>query len=37
MELAQGYVQVLRKAVSNPNDDPDHGKPGDQRKRAALI
>jgi fatty acid desaturase len=37
MELAQGYVQVLRKAISNPNDDPDHGTPADQRKRAALI
>ena len=37
MELAQGYVQVLRKAISNPSDDPEHGTPADQRKRAALI
>jgi hypothetical protein len=37
MELAQGYLAVLRKAVSKPHDDPDHGQPGDQRKRAALI
>jgi fatty acid desaturase len=37
MELAPGYLAVLRQAVSNPHDDPDHGKPGDQRKRAALI
>ena len=37
MELAAGYVAVLRQAVSNPNNDPDHGQPGDQRKRAALI
>jgi fatty acid desaturase len=37
MELAPGYLAVLRKAVSNPNNDADHGKPGNQRKRAALI
>ena len=37
MELTQGYRQVLRKAISNPHDDPDHGTPADQRKRAALI
>jgi fatty acid desaturase len=37
MELAPGYVAVLRQAVSNPNNDADHGKPGDQRKHAALI
>jgi hypothetical protein len=37
MELAPGYLAVLRKAVSNLHDDADHGKPGDQRKRAALI
>ena len=37
MELTQGYRQVLRKAISNPHDDPDHGKPADQRKSAALI
>jgi hypothetical protein len=37
MELAPGYVAVLRQAVSNLNNDPDQGQPGDQRKRAALI
>ena len=37
MELTHGYRQVLRKAISNPHDDPDHGTPADQRKRAALI
>jgi fatty acid desaturase len=37
MELAQGYLAVLRKAVSKPHDGPKHGKTGDQRKHAALI
>jgi fatty acid desaturase len=37
MELSKGYRQVLRKAISNPHDDPQHGKPADQRKSAALI
>lgn len=37
MELASGYLAVLRKAVSNPHDDTDHGNSDDQRKRAQLI
>jgi fatty acid desaturase len=38
MELAQGYGQVLRKAVSKPNSgDSEHGTPKRQRKGAALI
>jgi fatty acid desaturase len=37
MELASGYLAVLRKAVSNPHDDADHGNSDDQRKRAQLI
>jgi hypothetical protein len=36
MELAPGYLAVLRKAVSKPHDDPN-GTPGDKRQRAALI
>jgi fatty acid desaturase len=41
MELAEGYWQVLRKAVSKPHDNSDHGAPQSQRKSqsksAALI
>ena len=37
MEVAQGYLAVLRKAVSKPHDDADPGSPGHQRKRAQLI
>mgnify|MGYP006181855359 CR=1 FL=1 len=37
LELEKRHFAVLRQAVSNPNNDPDHGQPGDQRKRAALI
>ena len=37
MELAQGYLAVLRQAVSKPHDGPKHGKTGDPRKHAALI
>jgi fatty acid desaturase len=39
MELAQGYMQVLRKAVSKSShgDDSNHGTPNRQRKSAALI
>jgi hypothetical protein len=37
MELADGYVQVLRKAVSKPHDDSNHGARQSQRKSAALI
>jgi fatty acid desaturase len=37
MELADGYLQVLQKAVSKPNDLGDGGKPKSQRKSAALI
>jgi hypothetical protein len=37
MELADGYLQVLRKAVSKPHDDSNHGAPKGPRKSAALI
>jgi fatty acid desaturase len=39
MELAQGYLQVLRQAVSKPSNggDSDHSTPNRQRKSAALI
>jgi fatty acid desaturase len=37
MELADGYLQVLKKAVSKPHDDRKHGAPKGQRKSAALI
>ena len=37
MELAQGYLAVLRQAVSKPHDGPKHGKTSDPRKHAALI
>ncbi len=37
MELAQGYTQVLRKALANSHDDPEHGQPKGSRKRSALI
>jgi fatty acid desaturase len=33
MELAHGYRQVLNKAIANRLDDPDHGKPADQRMK----
>ena len=37
MELAGGYTEVLRKAVSQAHDDPSRGLPQDTRKRSALI
>jgi fatty acid desaturase len=37
MELADGYLQVLRKAVSRPHDDSNHGSPKSDRKSAPLI
>ncbi len=37
MELAGGYTEVLRKAVSQAHDDPRRGVPQDTRKRSALI
>jgi fatty acid desaturase len=33
MELTHGYRQVLIKAIANRHDDPDHGKPADQRMK----
>jgi hypothetical protein len=37
MELATGYVQVLRLATSKTNDHGDTGGTQSQRKGAALI
>jgi fatty acid desaturase len=37
MELAHGYLEVLRKAVSKPHDDANHGTPSSPRKRAQHI
>ena len=37
MELAEGYAQVLRKAVSKPHDGSAPGEPKGQRKSAAFI
>ncbi|WP_416547218.1 fatty acid desaturase family protein [Limnohabitans sp. DCL3] len=37
MELAQGYLAVLRQAVSKPHDGPHERAPRDARKRSSLI
>jgi hypothetical protein len=41
MELAKGYLEVLRKATASPHDGPKSGQTGGQttnrRKGATLI